>query len=172
MLDTRRRRTSSFENCERKDKIRNLRAKNIYSIWLCWLAPLGMCSKGKKKTACALLLRGLAAIVFLSVGCSKQAQPTAVEVPKSASTPLEVRVEGAPVAPGDSLLTGSTQSCVVEKDLKGEKERLGTQSALTGSTESIVVKAACELIYQGRFDDAGELIKQSNADGQGQLGQL
>jgi len=103
MLDTRRRRTSSFENCERKDEIRNLRAKNIYSIWLCWLAPLAMRSKDKKNVAGTLLLRGLAAVAFLSVGCGKQAQPTVVEVPKSALT----------------------QSCVVEKDPKREEERLG-----------------------------------------------
>jgi carboxyl-terminal processing protease len=43
----------------------------------------------------------------------------------------------------------------------------------SASTESIVAKAACELICQGQFDAAGELIKQTSQDAQkSQLAQL
>ena len=94
---------------------------------------------------------------FLLAGCGFATQPSAIEAPESASTPLEVFAElhktngqltgeGAPVPLGDSLLTGSTEPNVVE--------------------------TVCELIYQGKFDTAGERIKQFSQDQNPQLGQL
>ena len=100
-------------------------------------------------------------------------QPTRVETPKAESTPLEVFAESAPVPPGD-------WAAISQKE-----QKTGSQSPLTGSTDPNVVKTACELIYQGRFDAAGELIQhqlslgprligagQSSQDAQPQLGRL
>lgn len=48
----------------------------------------------------------------------------------------------------------------------------GIESPGSEPTQSNVVEAACELIYEGKFDLAGKLIAQFNQDHQGQLEQL
>jgi carboxyl-terminal processing protease len=78
----------------------------------------------------------LIAIVLLSFGCDEDVQPTAGEVPKLVST--EPNVVEVP-----------------------EFE----DWVPTESTDSNIVKTTCELIYKGLFEDAGELIEQSDFKG-------
>ncbi|HUS72223.1 MAG TPA: S41 family peptidase [Sedimentisphaerales bacterium] len=109
-----------------------MRTKNMYLIGLGWLAA------------------------FFS--CAFAVWSASVEFPKAESTPLEVVVEDAsatlggwdPIRSEDPLgtylfLTGSTEANVVEVPK-------------SGSTESGIVDTACELIYQGKFDVANQVI--------------
>jgi len=97
----------------------------------------------------------LVAIVLLSFGCDEDVQPTTGEVPKSVST--EPNVVEVPKA----------ESTLLEA-------RTGPEDwVLTESTDPNIVKTACELIYEGRFEDAGEVIEQSSFKGhQPQVEQL
>ena len=89
----------------------------------------------------------LVTIVLLSFGCDKDIQPTTGEVPKSVST--EPNVVEVPKAESTAL-----------------EAHTGSEDwVLTESTDANIVKTVCELIYEGRFEDAGEVIEQSSLKG-------
>ncbi len=90
-------------------------------------------------------------VFFLSIAWMFVAWPAVVghcegtdEFTKSESGPLEIPPERALVLLGDSLLTGSAEFSPVEM--------------------------ACELIYQGKFDAADELIEHQLSLGSGPIG--
>ena len=107
-------------------------------------------------TFCVLGL--LTVVVFLSAGCDKkrEASAPAERIEATKLEPAEPNVAEIPKA--ESTQPGAAEPCEVEVPASRAKPN--------------AFEAACELIYQGKFDAAGALIEQSGQDQQPQLSKL